>query len=449
MNADCIQKAKTSRKAAALFAMTILLALTVGLLTSCGDGKGDAITSLDQLNRPGTTIGVVSDTEEYRLIQEYFPQAEIVYTKDMMGSYISVAQGKLDAFIGNKLNMEMALYNGLKGVRVLDGSIGEGNVCAVALSPRTQIPDLKEKVNAFLKQAEEDGTLDDMRNRWMVEHDMTMPDIPEVKDPHCHLVVGTTGLSEPYTCYVDGELSGYDIELAKRFASWLGASFEFKLYDYEGIIPATEIGEIDCVFANLYVSSEREEAFEFSNPTYITEVGAIVRDTGSETDVTGFFNSVAESFNKTFMREGRWRLFVQGIATTLLMTALSILFGTLLGFFTFMACRKGNRAINAITRFSIWLIEGMPVVVLLMLLYYIVFGNTNLPGVAVSVIAFTLIFGASVFKMLKAGGLPPWVTPRWKLRTRSATRTGRPFSRSCCLKCCSAARRRTMPRSSP
>ncbi|MBQ3328699.1 MAG: ABC transporter permease subunit, partial [Eggerthellaceae bacterium] len=41
--------------------------------------------------------------------------------------------------------------------------------------------------------------------------------------------------------------------------------------------------------------------------------------------------------------------------------------------------------------------------VLLMILYYVVFSEVNIPGIAVSVIAFTLIFAASVFNMLKAG----------------------------------------------
>ena len=117
----------------------------------------------------------------------------------------------------------------------------------------------------------------------------------------------------------------------------------------------------------------------------------------------GFLASLQESFEKTFVRENRWQLFAEGIGTTLVITVLSILFGTLIGFAAFMACRKGNRVANVITRFCIWLIEGMPVVVLLMILYYIVFSETNLSGVTVSVIAFTLIFSSAVFSMLKAG----------------------------------------------
>ena len=209
------------RRLTAVLTMAVLLVLTAGLLASYAP-KDEGITSQDQLNQPDIKIGVATDTTEYMIVQEKFPQAEIVYTKDLMASYTSVAQGKIDAFVGNKLNMELAIFNGLKGVRLLDGTVGQGNTCAVAISPVTKIPELKERLNEFLKQVKDDGTIDDMRARWMEKHEMVMPDIPEAKDPQYHLVVGTSGLSEPFTCYVNGELSGYDIEARQAVRGMAG-----------------------------------------------------------------------------------------------------------------------------------------------------------------------------------------------------------------------------------
>lgn len=50
-----------------------------------------------------------------------------------------------------------------------------------------------------------------------------------------------------------------------------------------------------------------------------------------------------------------------------------------------------------------WLIKGMPMVVLLMILYYIIFGKSSISGTTISIIGFTLVFGASVYGMLKSG----------------------------------------------
>ena len=116
-----------------------------------------------------------------------------------------------------------------------------------------------------------------------------------------------------------------------------------------------------------------------------------------------FWASVCDSFQKTFIREERWRLFIDGTLTTLLITLLSVLFGTALGFGVFMICRNGNRVANLVTRFCLWLVQGMPMVVLLMVLYYLIFGNVAVSGIVVAVIGFTLTFGASVYGLLKIG----------------------------------------------
>ena len=145
-----------NRRMAAILLAAMLLSLAAGLLVSCAP-KEAGITSADQLNQPDVQIGVASDAPEFALVEKDFPQAEIVFTSDLMSALTSVAQGKMDAYVGNRLNMEMALYNGMKGVRLLDETLGEGNVSGVAISPSTDIPDLKGKINEFLKQIKDDG----------------------------------------------------------------------------------------------------------------------------------------------------------------------------------------------------------------------------------------------------------------------------------------------------
>lgn len=87
----------------------------------------------------------------------------------------------------------------------------------------------------------------------------------------------------------------------------------------------------------------------------------------------------------------------------MLITVLSMILGTLLGFAVYMCCRSGNVFANTMTRFFVWLIQGMPTVVLLMTLYYIIFGNVSINGVWVSVIGFTLTFGSAMHSMLCSG----------------------------------------------
>lgn len=51
-----------------------------------------------------------------------------------------------------------------------------------------------------------------------------------------------------------------------------------------------------------------------------------------------------------------------------------------------------------------WMVKRLAaVVLLLMILYYIVFGNVDISGIALAMIGFTLTFGASVFGLMKMG----------------------------------------------
>ena len=72
-------------------------------------------------------------------------------------------------------------------------------------------------------------------------------------------------------------------------------------------------------------------------------------------------------------------------------------------FIQIVSIQTGNIFANNLTGFMTWLIQGMPIVVLLMILYYIIFAKSPIDGVWVSIFAFTLTFGSSVFAMLKSG----------------------------------------------
>ncbi len=362
----------------------------------------DPITSFSQLNDPSYNVGVGVGSADEKEVREALPNANFTYINGT--EYINAVQtGKVDAYTADRKMLELVVESGVEGIRLLDETIGEAIPIAVGISQESDIPGLEDKINAFLDELESDGTLDDMYKRWAVDKNETMPEIPESSSPDLHLTVGTTGLAPPYTYYSGSELNGYDIELAKRFAAWLNADLEFKVYDYGGVVMAAKTGDVDCVMANLNVTDERKEAMHFSKTILTNQVGAIVRDEKSGNIGADFLSEIRESFEKTFIREDRWKLFVSGMETTLFITVMSIIFGTVLGFAVFMACRNGNPAANLITGFSVWLVQGMPVVVLLMILYYIIFGKTGMSGEIVSVIGFTLILGASVYKMLKVG----------------------------------------------
>ncbi|MBR2683682.1 MAG: amino acid ABC transporter permease, partial [Atopobiaceae bacterium] len=107
-----------------------------------------------------------------------------------------------------------------------------------------------------------------------------------------------------------------------------------------------------------------------------------------------FFERIARSFQKNFIREDRWKLILQGLGTTCLITGASVALGSLLALAVCLFRRTGSRLANAISNVYVRLLQGTPIVVLLMILYYVVLGKTGLDAVWVAIIAFTLNYGA-------------------------------------------------------
>lgn len=110
------------------------------------------------------------------------------------------------------------------------------------------------------------------------------------------------------------------------------------------------------------ITAERAESVNFSDVYYTANAVAVVRSENIETGAPPFFfDSIASSFEKNFI--------------TCLITVLSALFGTILAFLVCMFRRTGSRLANAISDIYVKLLQGTPVVVLLMILNYVVFGK--------------------------------------------------------------------------
>ncbi|MCR4841767.1 MAG: transporter substrate-binding domain-containing protein, partial [Eubacterium sp.] len=190
----------------------------------------------------------------------------------------------------------------------------------------------------------------------------------------------------------DGEAKGFDLEIILMIAKEMDLHVEFSSMEFSAILSSVQSGKADIGAGSIIITEERAQAVDFVE-YYPAAFVLIVRarivvlkeqntsETATESGDVSFAGGISESFNKTFLREERWKLFIDGVLTTMLITLLAILFGTLLGFAVFMLCRNGNPVAILVTRFCVWLVQGMPMVVLLMILYYVSFGNVDINGV--------------------------------------------------------------------
>jgi len=102
------------------------------------------------------------------------------------------------------------------------------------------------------------------------------------------LTVGTEGTYRPFSFHADGsgDLTGYDVEVAKAVADELGVEVKFEETQWDAIFAGLEAGRFDTIANQVSITPERKESYEFSTPyTYSTGVIVVPED---NTDITSF-----------------------------------------------------------------------------------------------------------------------------------------------------------------
>ena len=344
---------------------------------------------------PGTTTEMAA--------RETYPDAEYVYVNDAANGYLAVKTGKADAYAISKDVYRGSVATGTTGLKIhSDGVIGSPGHIAVAVSPRSRIPGALEKINDFLAVIREDGTLDDMKKRWIEDADYDMPDIGKARDPEYTIRVGTTGLAEPYTFYQNEALTGFDIELVKRFALWCNADLKITTYDWAGTVPACTSGKEDYIVSAFFVTEENAEVMDFSDAYMDVETIMVIAD-GSKKETADFWTGICESFEKNFVRENRWRLIANGLLITLVISVCSAILGTILGFLLMLCLRSKRSWLAAAAKVLCRLLQGIPAVVTLMIIYFVVFASVDIAPVLAAIFAFSLMFATSVAGILQTG----------------------------------------------
>ena len=90
------------------------------------------------------------------------------------------------------------------------------------------------------------------------------------------LVVGTASGYFPFEMVdKNGELVGFDVDVAKAIAKELGVKVEFQNYAFSGLIPALQAKKVDMVIAGMTITDKRKEAVDFSD-TYFKSGQALL-----------------------------------------------------------------------------------------------------------------------------------------------------------------------------
>jgi ABC-type amino acid transport substrate-binding protein len=98
------------------------------------------------------------------------------------------------------------------------------------------------------------------------------------------LIVGTDATSPPMEFLnADGELSGYDVDLANRIAQELGVIAKVENIAWDDVFDALLKGKIDVILSSVTINDERKKIYLFSSP-YIN-AGQVIVTRKTTTDI--------------------------------------------------------------------------------------------------------------------------------------------------------------------
>ena len=358
----------------------------------------------EKLNK--SKIGVMQGTVAVDYLKENYSGAEIL-------EYDSISDA-VQALKSKKVDYVMTVYSTAKNYEksndelyVLDDiSVPED----IAIAVKKGNTELRDKLDALVGKYKSDGTMDKILANWFGENGKEpaydTSSIPENDSSAPVLTVGVAANREPM-CFVLGEgYGGVDIELIKRIAYELGMRTEFRDMNFSSLIPALENGKVDVVVSNIVYTEERANIVDFTQPYFDNPQVLLTRKTDEEilSEKSGweqFWSNFKDSFTRTFITENRWKLVLNGLGVTIIISICAFIVGSIWGGVICALLRSKRKIANIPAKVYVRLLQGTPIVVLLMILYYIVFKDFDINAIVVAIIGFALNLGAYTSQIFK------------------------------------------------
>ena len=365
-----------------------------------GDGKQTSGKTLSDFDN--AKIGILTGTVYDDYAKNLFPDAERKYFNLISDMILAVESGKIDGFLAENTYVSAALWEGAK-IDTVDEEIDRTEAGFILQKDSPKAANVREQLNTFLSSAKANGLLEQLNTKWIGNTEPTeFFDRDSLSGENGTLIVAVSSDLKPLCYMKNGAVAGYEVEVLSHFAEEYGYNLEFRSMAFDAILPGVVSGKYDIGCGGMTITEERAESVDFSESYLTVDVVMVISNAAAEQSDSSFWGGIKESFEKTFIREERWKLIAEGIGVTMLISLCAAAAGSLLGFGLYMLSRSDIKVLQKLTKgfakgYS-RIIAGTPIVVILMILFYVIFGNVrDMSGIVVAVIGFTLTFGAFVY----------------------------------------------------
>ena len=250
--------------------------------------KANTISQYEQLK--GKKVGVKTGTAAQRFLEKnkdkYGFTLKTFDTGDLM--YNSLSAGDVDAVMDDQPVIEYAINQGqnlkisMKGEAV--GSFAFG------VKKGSKHEHLVTEFNEALAQMKEDGSLDEIINKWTASKGSSDSAVPETSTPAGQkasptkdkYIIASDSSFAPFVFQDDSnQYTGIDMELIKAIAKDQGFTVEVTNPGFDAAINSVQTGQADGIIAGMSVTDARKKTFDYSEPYYTANSILAVKDSSN------------------------------------------------------------------------------------------------------------------------------------------------------------------------
>ena len=370
--------------------LIIPLALAI---VSCSGNKATGIDPKSEADLPGLRIATVAGSI-YDMSLSHRDDISLQLfnaTSDVLQALIN---GTADVIVHDEVifNAQVRKESGIK--IAFKGDYG----FPTAFMFRKDDVELAQACSSVIRRMEADGSMQRLKDFWLTDAYADAESFTHIPNQTegTPLRVATSAMTAPLSFRIGQEWYGIEIDILLELGKELHRPIEFKLYDPASSFMALTSGKADLVSGCIFITPEREDQFLFSDPYHEYHPAYFVMDPDAKPQKLGLLPWLKKSIKRNLIDEDRWKFIVDGLLETLKISFLAILLGSVLGIGLYLLTKSKRKWARAIGGVYNGLIAGIPELVLLLILFYVIFAGSAVPADMVAVICFALYFASGV-----------------------------------------------------
>jgi polar amino acid transport system substrate-binding protein len=209
----------------------------------------------------GKNVAVIIGSIQDIAVTDMAPDANILRMTSQTDLLAALENGKVDAAGGESLTL---MFN--KELLEKVDSVGAGlTPIPIGACYRLDNTELQQDFNRFMAEIRQDGTYQQILDRWSNADDPSAMAIPQQRGTGRTLRVATYPAMPPFNFINSGKPSGLEPELLTEWANRRNWQLEYLIMDFAAQIPAVQTGKADMAMGAISITEERQKQVLFSD----------------------------------------------------------------------------------------------------------------------------------------------------------------------------------------